>query len=449
MHIEIVHILKDALESNNSYLISDTLGDRNPAEVSKIIISFPEEEICILLKALDSEKTAEIILELPEDIRSNVLEMLDNKSILSAIENLDSDDAADLISDLEDEKSKEILEDMNPQDSSEVQTLLQYDEESAGGIMQTELVEVKDSSIIKDAINWIRLIAEDVPDFYQIYVTNENDKLVGTVSLKALILADSTAAIKSIMEPIEISVEPDLDRQEVSNIFSNYDLVSLPVVDSNSRLIGRITSDDILDVVNEEAEEDLFALAGINEYNHPIYSGFISKTKSRLPWLLVTLLGELLIAFIIASYFQPTLEKFILLAAFMPAVMATGGSVGIQTSAIIIRALGIGSINISQAFQVIISELQLSLILGVICGLVAGVMGFFLTGDKSLGLNFFYVIFVSLSLASLMSAFFGASFPLLLDKIKSDPANGSGPFVTMANDLFSAVAYLLIALLIM
>lgn len=449
MHIEIVHILKDALESNNSYLISDTLGDRNPAEVSKIIISFPEEEICILLKALDSEKTAEIILELPEDIRSNVLEMLDNKSILSAIENLDSDDAADLISDLEDEKSKEILEDMNPQDSSEVQTLLQYDEESAGGIMQTELVEVKDSSIIKDAINWIRLIAENVPDFYQIYVTNENDKLVGTVSLKALILADSTAAIKSIMEPIEISVEPDLDRQEVSNIFSNYDLVSLPVVDSNSRLIGRITSDDILDVVNEEAEEDLFALAGINEYNHPIYSGFISKTKSRLPWLLVTLVGELLIAFIIASYFQPTLEKFILLAAFMPAVMATGGSVGIQTSAIIIRALGIGSINISQAFQVIISELQLSLILGVICGLVAGVMGFFLTGDKSLGLNFFYVIFVSLSLASLMSAFFGASFPLLLDKIKSDPANGSGPFVTMANDLFSAVAYLLIALLIM
>ena len=449
MHIEIVHILKDALESNNSYLISDTLGDRNPAEVSKIIISFPEEEICILLKALDSEKTAEIILELPEDIRSNVLEMLDNKSILSAIENLDSDDAADLISDLEDEKSKEILEDMNPQDSSEVQTLLQYDEESAGGIMQTELVEVKDSSIIKDAINWIRLIAEDVPDFYQIYVTNENDKLVGTVSLKALILADSTAAIKSIMEPIEICVEPNLDRQEVSNIFSNYDLVSLPVVDSNSRLIGRITSDDILDVVNEEAEEDLFALAGIKEYNHPIYSGFISKTKSRLPWLLVTLVGELLIAFIIASYFQPTLEKFILLAAFMPAVMATGGSVGIQTSAIIIRALGIGSINISQAFQIIISELQLSLILGVICGLVAGVMGFFLTGDKSLGLNFFYVIFVSLSLASLMSAFFGASFPLLLDKIKSDPANGSGPFVTMANDLFSAVAYLLIALLIM
>ena len=449
MHIEIVHILKDALESNNSYLISDTLGDRNPAEVSKIIISFPEEEICILLKALDSEKTAEIILELPEDIRSNVLEMLDNKSILSAIENLDSDDAADLISDLEDEKSKEILEDMNPQDSSEVQTLLQYDEESAGGIMQTELVEVKDSSIIKDAINWIRLIAEDVPDFYQIYVTNENDKLVGTVSLKALILADSTAAIKSIMEPIEISVEPDLDRQEVSNIFSNYDLVSLPVVDSNSRLIGRITSDDILDVVNEEAEEDLFALAGINEYNHPIYSGFISKTKSRLPWLLVTLVGELLIAFIIASYFQPTLEKFILLAAFMPAVMATGGSVGIQTSAIIIRALGTGSISISQAFRVIISELQLSLILGIICGLVAGVLCFFLTGDKSLGLNFFYVIFVSLSLASLMSAFFGASFPLLLDKIKSDPANGSGPFVTMANDLFSAVAYLLIALLIM
>ena len=144
---------------------------------------------------------------------------------------------------------------MNPQDSSEVQSLLKYDKESAGGIMQTELVEVKDSSLIKDAINWIRLIAEDVPDFYQIYVTNENDKLVGTVSLKALVLASPSSVNKSIMDPIEISVEPEIDQEEVSKIFSDYDLVSLPVVDKNERLIGRITSDDILDVVTRRLKK--------------------------------------------------------------------------------------------------------------------------------------------------------------------------------------------------
>ena len=449
MNVEIFNELTKAIETKNNALIKDTLSKKNPADVSNIIIRFKEDEICEILSALTNEITAEIILELPEDIRANVLTRLDNKSILSVVEELDSDDAADLISDLDENKSKEILKNMNPRDSNEVQTLLQYGKDSAGGIMQTELVQVKDSSLIKDTINWIRLIADDVPDFYQIYVTDENDKLVGIILLRSLILANPSSTVKSIMQPIEISVYPEVDQEEVSIIFKNYNLVSLPVIDKNSKLLGRITSDDIMQVIAEEAEEDLYSLAGINEYNHPIYSGFISKAKSRLPWILVTLCGELLIAYIIFLYFQTTLEKFILLVAFMPAVMATGGSIGIQTSAIVIRALGVGSININQAFKVILSELQLSLVLGVICGIVAGTMGFWISGETSAGINFFLVIFLSLSIASLMSALFGASFPLLLDKYKSDPVNGSGPFVTMANDIFSAISYLLIAVLIM
>ena len=173
---------------------------------------------------MDANISSEIILELPEDIRTQILKVLDSKSILNVVEELESDDATDLISDLDEEKSKEILENMNPQDSSEVQALLQYAEDTAGGIMQTELVEVKDSSVIKDAINWIRLIADDVPDFYLIYVTNENDKLVGFVSLRNLILADPGSTISSIMEDIEVSVQPNLDQEEVSIIFANYNL---------------------------------------------------------------------------------------------------------------------------------------------------------------------------------------------------------------------------------
>ncbi len=449
MNIEIFNELTKAIETKDNVLIKDILSNKNPADICNVIIRFSEDEICEILSTLTNEIAAEIILELPEDIRTNILTKLDNKSILSLVEELDSDDAADLISDLDEDKSKEILENMNPRDSSEVQTLLQYSKDSAGGIMQTELVQVKDSSLIKDAINWIRLVADEVTDFYQIYVTNENDKLVGLILLRSLILADPSSNVKSIMQPIEISVYPEIDQEEVSIIFKNYNLVSLPVIDRNSKLLGRITSDDIMQVITEEAEEDLYSLAGVNEYNHPIYSGFISKAKSRLPWLLITLCGELIIAYIIFLYFQTTLEKFILLAAFMPAVMAIGGSVGIQTSAIVIRALGTGSININQSFKVILSELQLSLVLGIICGIVAGVMGFWITGETGSGINFFFVIFLSLSIASVASALFGASFPLLLDKYKSDPANGSGPFVTMANDMFSAIAYLLIAVLIM
>ena len=441
--------LAEALESKNLSSIEKILNKKNPTDIANVIVRFDENDICDILSALTVEDSGEIILELPEDIRSNVLTKLDNKAILNFIEELDSDDATDLISHLDEDKSKEILEEMDPRDSSEVQTLLQYSNDSAGGIMQTELVQVKDSSLVKDTINWIRLIADEVPDFYQIYVTNENDKLVGFISLKALILADPGSNVKSIMQEIKVSVSPEIDQEEVSRIFKKYNLVSLPVIDKDSKLIGRITSDDVLDVITEEAEEDLYSLAGVNEYNHPIYSGFISKAKSRLPWLLVTLVGELIIAYIIAFYFQATLQEFILLAAFMPAVMATGGSVGIQSSAIIIRGLGMGSININQALKIIISELKLSFVLGFICGLVAGVMGLLITGDTSTGINFFIVICISLSLASIMSALFGASFPMLLDKYKSDPANGSGPFVTMANDIFSAISYLLIAVLIM
>ena len=448
MNLEIHEKLLDSISRKDFSLVKESLVDLNPTDISNILIRFNEEQISEILSNLDANISAEIILEFPEDVRTSILKELDNASILKVIEELESDDATDLISDLDEKKSREILETMNPQDSNEVQTLLQYAEDTAGGIMQTELVEVKDSSIIKDAINWIRLIANDVPDFYLIYVTNETDKLVGYVSLRNLIISYPDSKISSIMEEIEVSVLPSLDQEEVSIIFANYNIVSLPVVDENQKLIGRITSDDIIDVITEEAEEDIYSLAGVGEYNHPIYSSFISKTKSRLPWLLVTLMGEIVIAFIISIYFSGTLVNFILLAAFMPAVMATGGSVGIQTSAIVVRALGMGTINTSQAIKVIFSELKLSLLLGAICGLLAGLSGFFINGNTEEGAKFFTVIFFSLSLASVMSAVFGAAFPLLLNKLKVDPANGSGPIVTMANDMFSAISYLFIALLI-
>ena len=395
MNLEIHEKLLESITKNDLSNVQELLEGLNPADISNLLIRFTENEICEILSSMDSNISSEIILELPEDIRTNILKVLDNKSILNVLEELESDDATDLISDLDEKKSKEILENMNPQDSSEVQNLLQYAEDTAGGIMQTELVEVKDSSIIKDAINWIRLIANDVPDFYLIYVTNENDKLVGFISLRNLILADPGSKVSSIMENIEVSVKPDLDQEQVSIIFANYNIVSLPVVDENNKLLGRITSDDIIDVITEEAEEDIYSLAGVGEYNHPIYSSFFSKTRSRLPWLLVTLIGEIIIAFIISIYFSATLENFILLAAFMPAVMATGGSVGIQTSAIIIRALGMGTINTSQAIKVILSELKLSLALGAICGLIAGVFGFYINGTTDEGYKFFSVIFFS------------------------------------------------------
>ncbi len=361
---------------------------------------------------------------------------------------MDSDDAADLLGELPEQTAKTVLDKMDPEEAKDVKPLLKYPEDTAGGIMQTELVKVSQNSTVRDTINWIRLIADEVDDFLMIFVTDENDKLVGEFSLSKLVLASPSTQVTAIMDPVEVTVTPYIDQEDVAKIFQKYDILSLPVIDSRGVLLGRITADDVLDVVAEEASEDMLQMAGVGDSLHPMYTPTFTRIKLRTPWLLLTLIGELFIAFIIVYAFEPTLEKVAVLAAFMPAIMATGGNVGLQTTTIIIRSLGMGTINVKQMFKIVFSEIRVGLVLGIICGLIAAIIGALISYNQPEVLKLSLAVFIAMVSATLATSFIGVAAPLTLDRLNFDPAAASGPFLTMFNDIFGSVFYLFIAMLI-
>jgi magnesium transporter len=445
---ELAEKISDCLREGNIKGIKEVLASIHSSEVATLIQSLDQEDRSKVLNSLDTETASEIILELEKEQRQEILGELDHEKIADIVEEMDSDDATDVIGELPKDTAKVVLEKMPPEDVWEVETLLKYPKDTAGGIMQKELVQVIRDSTVRDTIGWIRLIADEVQDFNEIYVTDDSDKLFGTVSLKRLILANPMIKVGEMMEQVIVTVMPYVDQEEVANIFKKYDISSLPVVDENRRLLGRITADDVIDVITEEASEDIYRLAGAGQYVHPIYTPTFTRVKLRLPWLLLTLFGELFIAFVIAHAFKPTLQRVVILAAFMPAIMATGGNVGLQATTVVIRGLGMQTIILKQTFKVIISEMRLGLSLGIICGTIAALIGALIGIHEPEVIKIALSIFIAMSSATIATAFMGAAEPLVLHKLKFDPAAACGPFVTMFNDIFGSIVYLFIATII-
>lgn len=445
---ELTQRISEDLTEGNIQGIRETLSDVHPSEIVSILQNFEAEDHPKILEALDNETASEVILELDPEHREDILEDLDAEKIADIADEMDSDDAADLLGELPEHTAQSVLDKMDPEEAKDVKPLLKYPEDTAGGIMQTELVKVSQNSTVRDTINWIRLIADEVEDLQLVFVTDDQDKLLGQIPLKELVLATPGTNVTNIMEPVEITTTPYVDQEEVAKTFQKYDIFSLPVVDSRGVLLGRITADDVLDVLSEEASEDLFQMAGVGDSLHPMYTPTFTRIKLRTPWLLLTLVGELFIAFIIVYAFQPTLEKVAILAAFMPAIMATGGNVGIQTTTIIIRSLGMGTINVKQIFKLILSEVRVGLALGVICGFIAAIIGGLISYNEPQVFRLSLAVFIAMVSATLATSFIGVAAPLILNKLDFDPAAASGPFLTMFNDIFGSVFYLFIAMLI-
>lgn len=445
---ELTQQISEDLLHGNIQGIKEALSDTHPSEIAEILQNFDQDDHPKILDALDNETASEVILELDPEQREDILEDFDADKIADIADEMDSDDAADLLGELPEQTAKTVLDKMDPQEAKDVKPLLKYPDDTAGGIMQTELVKVSQNSTVRDTINWIRLIADEVEDFQLVFVTDEQDKLLGQISLTKLVLATPSTNVTNIMEPVEITTTPYVDQEEVAKIFQKYDILSLPVVDSRGVLLGRITADDVLDVISEEASEDLLQMAGVGDSLHPMYTPTATRIKLRSPWLLLTLIGELFIAFVIVYAFQPTLEKVAILAAFMPAIMATGGNVGIQTTTIIIRSLGMGTINVKQMFKLVISEMKVGLALGLICGLIAALIGALISYGQPEVARLALAVFIAMVSATLATSFIGVAAPLVLDKLDFDPAAASGPFLTMFNDIFGSVFYLFIAMLI-
>lgn len=445
---ELAEKISISLHEGNIQEIKNLLEEVHPSEIAGILQTLDPEDHQRILEALDTDTASEVILELGPEQREGLLGELGAEKIAEIVEEMESDDAADLIGELPEQTASDVMARMDPEDLRDVEPLLKYPDDSAGGIMQTELVKVSEKFTVRDTINWIRLIADEIKDFYLIYVTDEDDSLLGQISLSRLVLATPGTSVMNIMEPVEHEATPYMDQEEVAKIFQKYGILSLPVVDDRRVLLGRITADDIMDVVTEEASEDILQMAGVGESLHPLYTPTRMRIVLRTPWLLMTLIGELFIAFIIVYAFEPTLKKVAILAAFMPAIMATGGNVGLQTTTIIIRSLGMGTINIRHILRIILSEVKVGISLGLICGVIAALIGGLISYDQPDAIKIALAVLIAMVSATMATSFIGVAAPLLLHKFRFDPAAASGPFLTMFNDIFGSVFYLFIAMLI-
>jgi magnesium transporter len=425
--------------------------DLHPADIAEIINHAPANTHNKLFELISNEIKPDVLAELDDQTEADILEELTDEEISDIVEEMAPDDAADVLGELADRQREEILDLMESEDSDEVRELLQYGEDTAGGIMTTDFVAVRAHMTANEAIDYIGSLDLEEP-FYYVYVVDRDGRLTGWIQLWELLkLSNRSQPLSELVEKEIISVHTDADQEEVARLATKYDLSSLPVLDWKNKLVGRITVDDIIDVIEEEASEDIFKFAGSDdselEYSSPFHA-----CKSRLPWLLITL-GTGFISSLILQKFNAHLElaESVALIFFVPIIMAMGGNTGIQSSTLIIRGIAVGSSQNRKLNSILTNEIIAGAIMGLICGTTIGLWAAFVIskeGSTSVAPSYL-ALTVGIALFSAMSfaAVFGALVPVLLNRAKIDPAVASGPFVSASNDIFALLIYYAVTLL--
>ena len=427
------------IEANNSAELSLIIADLHIADLAEIIEDLSINNAHFLFNLIEEEKSAPVLVELEDDTREEILSDLTAKEIAEGvIDNLESDDAADVIGKLSENKKEEVLaliEDIER--ASDISDLLTYPEDTAGGLMAKELIKVNENWTTIQCLKEMRKQAEEVKAVYTIYVVDDNEKLLGILSLRKLLLIEKATAIKDIIFTEIISVKATEEDENVANIMNKYDLIALPVVDELNRLIGRITIDDVMDVVKEEAEKDYQMASGISEDVESSDTTW-ELTRARLPWLLIGMIGGLLGAKVI-GIFDLSGDSFEL-AFFIPLIAAMGGNVGVQSAAIVVQGLANDSLKMENIFQKLVKELGVGLLNGIICSIII------LGAAFSLGYSLALSLTVSISLFAVIvfAAVFGTFIPLTLEKYNIDPALATGPFITTVNDVLGLFIYFMI-----
>lgn len=446
MHFELtrefLEEVRERIAERNSAYIDQRIIHLHPADIAEIIDELELEEAQFIFTHLDEERQGDVLLELEEDVRETFVASLKPEEIASQLENLDSDDAADILGELPYERQVEVIAAMDKEEAAELVELLNYDEDSAGGLMQTEYIKAKENWPVNRCIIELRRQAEEVEKVFTIYVVDNDDRLVGVLSLKSLLFANPKTLIKDLYQDINIiSVATNTPGEEVASIMEKYDLVSIPVVDLQKKLVGRITIDDIVDVIREEADKDFQMASGLSE-NVEASASVWRLSKARLPWLFIGMFGGILGAQVIGT-FEVQIGEIPALAFFIPLVAAMGGNVGVQSSAVVVQSLANGTNQFSSILSRVKKEALLGLLNGVICGVVIFIITWLLESPL-LGLT------VSLSLITVIffAAVFGTLIPLILDKYDIDPALATGPFITTMNDVVGLFIYFSIGLLI-
>jgi magnesium transporter len=436
---EYINELRKIIEVKNDQAAVEKLEQLHPADIAEIYENISLEEATYLFLLLDPHKAADVLVELEEDDREKFLEALPSEVIASQfIDHMDSDDAADVIGDLTEDKKQEVLLHIDDvEQAGDIVDLLSYDEDTAGGLMAKELIRVNENWGVATCVREMRKQAEDLDEIYYIYVVSDDNVLLGILSLKALLLASASTRVKDIYEAEVRSVQTDADSEEVAQIMEKYDLIVLPVTDSIGRLMGRITIDDVVDVIRDEAEKDYQLASGITADVETTDSP-ARLSRARLPWLIIGLLGGIVVAAVIGR-FEEDIKINPEMAFFIPLIAAMAGNVGIQSSAIIVQGIASNSLGLESTYRKLGKELVVSLLNGIILSGILFLYNFFIS--KNLALTF--TVSSSLFVVIIFAALFGTMIPLLLDRMKIDPALATGPFITTMNDIIGLFIYFL------
>ena len=440
---ELIQELEQFIQSKDDQQLGVLLNDLHHADIAEILDELDFDEATYIFKVLDSEKTAEILLELEDDLREKILSRLSPKEIAEELDELETNDAADIIAELSQSKKQEVISELQDvEHAKDIVDLLRYKEDTAGGIMHKELVKVNENWNVFTCIKQMRIQAENISRVHSIYVVDDEDRLLGRLSLKDLL----TTAAKTPISEVYIKklnwVNVDVEDVEVARIMQKYDLEAIPVIDELGRLVGRITIDDIVDVIKDEADQDYQLAAGITQ-DVEAGDSVLELTKARLPWLLIGMVIEIIASFVLKSN-ESAFQKYSTLIIFVPLLSATAGNIGVQASAIVVQGLANGTLKeFSRSY--FSKEIAVAMISGTIISLLLLSYHSFMYQQYQVGL----AISISIIVVILFAAILGTLVPLFLHKNKIDPAIATGPFVSTTNDVFGIILYFWIAQMIL
>jgi magnesium transporter len=430
--------VKDLLEDGREGRLTELIGDAHPADLANILRELARPQQVALFRLLDRERAGAVLSELDDQTLLDLVRVLDVLEVSRILEQMPADHAAEVVDELPEEQAEQILDLMKEDKSEEVQELLEYRDQTAGRLMSPDVVAVHEGTTVAQAIEHIRKSVSEERSF-ELYVVDDHDHLVGVVPLRRLVTADPATPVRAVVTDDVISVGPDTDQEEVARVVAKYDLVAVPVVDDNRRLLGAVSVEDVIDIMGEEASEDIFRMAGSDaaelERRPP---GRIALM--RLPWVLATLLIELGAAAIIHS-FDETLSKVILLAAFMPVIQAISGSTGLQSVTMVVRGLATGHVQLARWWEPLLRQIQATSILGGVCAILVGATGFWWHGTPAFGLTVGCSMFISVNVSGLA----GTSIPMLSKRLGLDPALTAGPFATAFQDVVGVTIFLSLA----
>ncbi len=441
---ELIEEIEILVENNNESGVLELLQEFHFADIAEIMDELEEHEASFVFNALESEQTAEILLELDEELREKILRKLTAKEIAEELDELNTDDAADIIAELPQGKKEQVILQLDDAEhAKDIVDLLRYDEDSAGGLMAKELVKVNENWNVLTCVKEMRAQAENVTRVHSIYVVDDDEKLKGRLSLKDLLTTSTKTPISEVYIPKVDYVRVDTENVEVARIMQKYDLEAIPVIDELDRLVGRITIDDIVDVIKEEADKDYQLAAGISQ-DVEADDSILELTKARLPWLILALLGGF-ISVKILGLFDGAMATHAELFFFTPLIAAMAGNVGVQSSAIVVQGLANNALS-GTLFNRLLKELSLSLLNGIILGIILFLGCYFLL-DR--GIELAITVTVALIAVIILASFLGTFIPIMLDKYGIDPALATGPFITTSNDICGILIYFSIAKLIL